>query len=110
MLFLILLQCILYSIGYFFNDANYDDETNMIVLEFKEGIYTYQQVAVMMTIVVYISLIIIKAFHIYYILAPDHLHHNQVSYHCQKVHQLKIFDASLHKLFLCKYVHNSMCG
>ena len=103
-LIFILLLCILvltsynvYPIGCFFHDVNYDDETSTVMLEFKEGVYTYQQVAVVMAIVVFISLFIIKAFHICHIQASDHLqqiyfyHHNQVSFHnimqtCQKLY------------------------
>ena len=112
----ILLLCILvlisynvYPIGCFFHNVNYDEETSTVMLEFKEGVYTYQQVAVVMAIFVFFGLFAIKACHFCCIQAPDHLHHNQVSYHyanlSKSVRCISQKFLMHHYVFLCKYVH-----
>ena len=73
-LFLFLLVLTSYNvhpIGCFFTDVHYDESTNMVVLEFMQGVHTYQQVAVVTSIVVFFSLILIKSLHIYHVLASD---------------------------------------
>ena len=48
--------------------------TCMVVLELMQGVHTYQQVAVVTSIVVFFILILIKSLHIYHIFASADLH------------------------------------
>ena len=68
---LVLISYNIHPIGCFFTDAHYDESTNMVMLELMQRVHTYQQVAVVTSIVVFFILIFIKSFHIYHILASD---------------------------------------
>ena len=69
MLILILFLLILtsynvYPIGCFFTDVQYDESTSTVMLDFTEGVYTYQQAAVVTSIIISLTLIFIRVFHI----------------------------------------------
>ena len=91
LLFLLVLTSYnVYPIGCFFTDVYYDEITNVVMLDLTEGVYIYQQVAVVTAIIIFFSLIFIKAFHVHQILTSDHPHqiyfflplsHNQIDYH-----------------------------
>ena len=63
-----------YPIGCFFNDVHYDEATSTVMLALAEGVYVYQQVAVVISIIISLTLIFAKVFHI--CLAVTH--HNQI--------------------------------
>ena len=87
LLFLLVLTSYnVHPIGCFFIDVHYDEVTNMVTLELMQGVHIYQQVAVVTAIVVFFSLIFIKSFHIYHVLASNQhqlylRQHNIVDYH-----------------------------
>ena len=68
---LVLTSYNIHPIGCFFTDVHYNESTNMVMLELMQGVHTYQQVAVVASIVVFFILIFIKLLHIYHILASD---------------------------------------
>ena len=65
---LVLTSYNVHPIGCFFVEVNYDVSTNMVMLEFTEGVRQYQQVAVIAGIIVFIMLAIIKCYLIHHIL------------------------------------------
>lgn len=70
---LVLTSYNVYPIGCFLymHDVDYDEMTNKVLLELTEGVCTYQQVAVVAALFVFLVLIVIKCFHIRHILASD---------------------------------------
>ena len=91
LLFLLVLTSYnVYPIGCFFTDVDFDENSNVVMLDLTEGVYTYQKIAVVTAIIIFFTLTFIKAFHVYHILTSDHPHqiyfslplsHNQIDYH-----------------------------
>ena len=61
---LVLTSYNVYPIGCFFNDAYYNELTSTVMLDLAEGVYIYQQVAVVTSIIISLTLIFVKVFHI----------------------------------------------
>ena len=61
---LVLTSYNVYPIGCFFHDVYYDELTSTVMLDLTEGVYTYQQVAVVTSIIISLTLIVVKVFHI----------------------------------------------
>ena len=61
---LVLTSYNVYPIGCFFNDVHYDESTSTVMLDLTEGVYFYQQVAVVTSITISLTLICLKVIHI----------------------------------------------
>ena len=61
---LVLTSYNVYPIGCFFNDVHYDESTSTVMLDLAEGVYIYQQIAVVVSIAIFFILIFVKVLHI----------------------------------------------
>ena len=61
---LVLTSYNVYPIGCFYNYVYYDELTSTVMLDLAEGVYIYQQVAVVTSIIISLTLIFVKIFHI----------------------------------------------
>ena len=76
---LVLTSYNVYPIGCFFNDVHYEESTSTVMLDLAQGVYIYQQVAVVTSITISLTLIFFKILHI--CLAVTH--HNQIEGHAE---------------------------
>ena len=61
---LVLTSYNVYPIGCFFSDVHYDEETSTVILDVAEGVYIYQQVAIVTSVIISLTLILFKFVHI----------------------------------------------